>query len=111
MSRAARYGGGANKGSAGNDNDAHHSARPARSQAPQPVGDIIESIVLDVRRQRHANHLHRLGPRPVLEALKEVAAGHSLDSVLDSYARLDLRVVAALDADRFPPGIFAVAST
>lgn len=57
----------------------------------------------DLRFQRAAAHLHRLGPRPVLEALIEVANGHDLYRVLANFARLDPDIVSALGGDRMPP--------
>ncbi len=55
------------------------------------------------RRERLAEHLHRLGSRPCLEALIEVADGADLDGVLIRYSRLDPDIVKALRGDRFPP--------
>ncbi|MCH7888331.1 MAG: hypothetical protein IIA00_03530 [Proteobacteria bacterium] len=57
----------------------------------------------NLRLRRAAEHLHTLGPRPVLEALIEVADGHDLDRVLADFARLDPEVVSALGGDRMPP--------
>ena len=54
-------------------------------------------------RERLAEHLHRLGSRPCLEALIEVADGADLDGVLTRYSRLDPDIVKALRGDRFPP--------
>ncbi len=65
----------------------------------------------DLRFQRAAAHLHRLGPSPVLEALIEVADGHDLDRVLADFARLDPEVVRDLDGDGFAPSVFAVSSS
>ena len=65
----------------------------------------------NLRFERHVEHLHRLGPRPVLEALIEVADGHDLDRVLAAFARLDPKIVRDLDGDRFTPSVFAVART
>jgi hypothetical protein len=39
----------------------------------------------------------------VLEALKELERGASLDDVLADYGRLDAQLVRALGADRMPP--------
>ena len=77
----------------------------------RPIGEIAAKIAAELRRQRAAEHLHGLGPRPVLEALVEVEAGADLDSVLADFARLDPEVVTALGGDKFPPSIFAVGST
>ncbi len=56
----------------------------------------------DLRRQRQAKHLHRLGARPVLEALVEVADGRDLGLVLDAFAQLDPDVVNAFGGADFP---------
>ena len=40
------------------------------------------------RRQRQARHLHRCGPRCILEALLAVDRGDSLDAVLADFERL-----------------------
>ncbi len=65
----------------------------------------------DLRRQRQAAHLHRLGPRPVCEALTEVANGAGLDDVLGAFARLAPETVRRVGGDRFPPAMFVVASS
>ena len=77
------------------------------------VADLVDAglVVANLKRQRQVVRLHSLGPRPVLEALIEVAAGVELDIVLADYARLDPEVVTALGGDKFPPSIFAVGST
>ena len=75
------------------------------------VADVAALVVADLKRQRQVARLLSLGPRPVLEALIEVAAGAELDTVLADYARLDREVVIALGGDKFPPSIFAVGST
>ena len=67
------------------------------------LGVICAEIVTNIRRQRHAEHLYRLGARPVLEALVEVGTGRPLDTVLAEYGRLDADIVTALGGDDFPP--------
>lgn len=74
------------------------------------IDDVADLVMAGLKRQRQAAHLHLLGPRPVLEALIEVAAGVELDTVLSDYARLDPEVMIALGGDNFPPNIFAVGS-
>ncbi len=59
---------------------------PATSGTFQPIGEIVHNVVADLKRQRRVEHLHLLGPRPLLEALIEVAAGVELDAVLADYA-------------------------
>lgn len=69
----------------------------------QVAGEVAARVAADLKQQHQVGHLHSLGPRPVLEALKEVAAGGELDTVLADYAQLDLEVVVALGGNRFPP--------
>ena len=65
------------------------------------------------RLQRGAEHLHRLGPRAIAEALKEI--GDTADclsgvlELLDAWRAQPTReTIAAVGADRFPPEIAAV---
>ncbi len=67
------------------------------------VGSVPAEIVASPRRQRAAEHLHSLGPRPVLEALAEVDAGADLDHVLADFERIDAEIVAGLGGDKFWP--------
>ncbi len=66
-----------------------------------PTGSIAAEIVANPRRQRAAEHLHNLGPRPVLEALAEVEAGADLDRVLADFERIDAETVRQLGGDSF----------
>jgi len=68
-----------------------------------PIGQIAAALVASPRRQRATEHLHNLGPRPVLEALVEVEAGADLDRVLADFAQLDIETVRRLDGDKFWP--------
>ena len=68
----------------------------------QRLGDLTVAITAQLRRQRAASHLHRLGPRPLLEALNQVEAGGSVDDVLREYQRLDPTTVRAIGAHDFP---------
>ncbi len=72
-------------------------------EPPCAIGSISAEIVASPRRQRAAEHLHNLGPRPVLEALVEVEAGADLDRVLADFAQLDPKTVRQLDGDKFWP--------
>ncbi len=69
---------------------------------PHPIGSIAAALVANPRRHRAAEHLHNLGPRPVLEALVEVEAGADLDRVLADFAQLEPETVSRLGGDRFP---------
>ncbi len=70
---------------------------------PRGVGSVPAEIVTSPRRQRAAEHLHSLGPRPVLEALAEVETGADLDRVLADFAQLEPETVRQLDGDGFWP--------
>ena len=77
-----------------------------------PIDSITAETIASLRRQRAAEHLHNLGPRPVLEALAEVEAGADLDRVLADFTRLDPETVRQIGGDRFPPApIYEVSST
>lgn len=54
------------------------------------------------RLRQLAAHLHRLGPRPVFELLREVDAGADLLERLERYAELDTGTVHALGASELP---------
>ena len=56
----------------------------------------------NLRLQRAVERLYRLGPRPIMELLIEIADGADLDTALATYARLDPDLVRALNGDRFP---------
>ena len=71
---------------------------PPRCGSLRPIGEVASNLC----RQRAAEHLHGLGPRPVLEALVEVEAGTDLDSVLADFAQLDRETVRQLGGDQFP---------
>ena len=112
MRTAAPKGGGAN-GDRGTTRPSFSTSSDAAPQAPcRRLGVICADIVTNLRRQRLAERLHRLGPRPVLEALAEVEAGKPLDTVLAEYARLDPDIVNALHGDDFPPSpLYVLGST
>jgi len=57
----------------------------------------------DPKKCRQIEGVWRLGPRVVAELLEEVADPIDLDIALARYSRLDLDVVRALGADKFPP--------
>ena len=67
------------------------------------IGQIAAALVANPRRQRAAEHLHNLGPRPVLEALVEVEAGADLDRVLADFERIDAKTVRQLGGEKFWP--------
>jgi hypothetical protein len=56
----------------------------------------------NVRRQRLSLHLHSCGPRPVLEALLDVAAGRDLDETLEDFARVPVETYRAVGASPLP---------
>ena len=87
---------------------ADHFSRRRRSRSKPLDGPLS-----DLRRDRLVLHLHRLGPRPVSELLKELLgtdAELQADALflLEKYGALDPEIVRALDADSFPTAIFPV---
>jgi hypothetical protein len=58
-----------------------------------------------LRRQRHVEHLHRLGPSPLGHFIREVevATGADITSLLETYAKIDSEFVRVLWGDKFPP--------
>ncbi len=66
------------------------------------------NITRSARRQRLVQHLHRCGPRPVLEALIAVECGQDLDVVLEDFARLQPEIFEAVGADVLPIDDMAV---
>ena len=71
-----------------------------RKKLPQPSKNYRDAR--SAERQRGVAHLVASGPRPVLEALLEVAAGKPLDSVLRRYSKLPVSVYRAMGADIMP---------
>lgn len=68
-----------------------------------PTRDAFRAVAArQLMRQRQAQHLHALGPRPLLNALIEAAAFGDVDAVLERYSALDPDLVRALGGDRFP---------
>jgi hypothetical protein len=66
-----------------------------------------------LRRRRHVEAIHRLGPRVVAELLDELARYHGIaddvDERLAKFATIDLQKLAAVGGHRFPPApVFVV---
>jgi hypothetical protein len=61
-----------------------------------------------VRLRHLANHLHRLGPRPLYEILAEAVQGAPLIERLERYALLDPETVRALGGDTLAPTIIRI---
>jgi hypothetical protein len=57
------------------------------------------------RLQYLANRIHKLGPRPLFELLRELASGADLTFVLERYARIASLAgfITHLNGDRLPP--------
>jgi hypothetical protein len=76
------------------------TATLTRGQDERLVGRLeISDSARTPRRRQLARHLHQRGARPVLDALLAVAAGQSLDAVLEDYGRLAPEIYRALGAD------------
>ena len=54
------------------------------------------------KRQHQVAHIYAAGPRPVLEALLDVAAGKPLDDVLEDFGRLAVSTYHMMGADELP---------
>ncbi len=81
MKSAAPCGGGAKAQIQSQTAGSNYSAKPPSPQALCRRLDVIcAEVAANLRRQRQAERLHRLGPRPMLEALAEVEAGRTLDT-------------------------------
>jgi hypothetical protein len=57
------------------------------------------------RLQYMANRIHKLGPRPLYELLRELAQGADLAAALERYARLEplTGFIVHLNGDQLPP--------
>jgi hypothetical protein len=69
---------------------------------PLPRYDLLRLDPRNVRRQRLALHLHEAGPRPVLEALLDVANGRDLDVTLEDFARVSASTFHEVGARDLP---------
>ena len=78
----------------------------ANDRQAVPVGPMVDSIVADLAFQRDIERLHRLGPRPQYELLREIeqrfGCGNFIRDRVKRYAELDPGLVQVLGGDRFP---------
>jgi hypothetical protein len=65
-------------------------------------------IAARLRRQRHVEHLHRLGPSPLGHFITEIERGADIDASLEAYAKLDADFIKALGGDRFAPSLHCI---
>jgi hypothetical protein len=65
----------------------------------------MSALRRDPRFRALVNHLHRLGPRPIGEALITLSGNREREllAVLEEFARLDPATVAAVGARNWPP--------
>ena len=75
-------------------------------QVRQPI--YCPHSIPDVHLQYLVARLHELGPRPLYELFRELAAGADLFARLEIYARLNPESVRALGADVLPIDYFSV---
>ena len=73
----------------------------------QPLGQAkVDRTILNLAFQRDVERLHRLGPRPQLELLREIeqrfGCGKFIRERVKRYAELDPAVVHATGGSRFP---------
>ena len=100
---------------------ARNSAPPHSTTGPtghraRPTCRPLDGPLFDPRFRRLIDHLHRLGPKPLSELLRELVGtddGLQADTLflLEKYGALDPEIVRALGADTFPPSIFPVGAT
>ena len=78
----------------------------ANDRQPVPVGPIVDNIVGDLSFQRDVERLHRLGPRPQYELLREIERRYGcarfIRDRVKAYGELDPGLVQALGGDGFP---------
>jgi hypothetical protein len=70
-----------------------HSASSNCPTPESPSTDVWQAR--SVRRRLQVQHLHRCGPRCILEALRAVESGEPLDAVLADFERLPPEVYHA----------------
>jgi hypothetical protein len=63
---------------------------------------------LSLKREREAEKLWKLGPRPLPEFLKEIDRGADVFERLAVYAQLPGEFIRANAADKFLPPLFAI---
>jgi hypothetical protein len=61
-----------------------------------------------LRRRRHVECLHRLGPAPLGHFLREIELGANVAERLERYARLDPDFIRVLGGDRFAPALLCI---
>ena len=79
----------------------------------QPVGEVVDDLVGELRFHRQVEKLHRLGPRATGELLTEIGEQRGIRTFIErrlrAYAALDPEVVRELDGDEFPrPPLYKV---
>ncbi len=80
-----------------------------------PVGEVVDDLVGELRFHRQVEKLHRLGPRATGELLTEIGEQRGIRTFIErrlrAYAALDPDVVRKLDGDEFPrPPLYRVKS-
>ena len=86
---------------------------PTFRRHPRPTRHPVNGPLFKAQIRRQAAHLHGLGVRPLTEFLIELVgvdeqASNDLSLLLGRYCRLDREIVEAVNADSFPPVLFAV---
>ena len=73
----------------------------------EPIGAVAARVVQDIEFRRKAQRLHAKGPRLIAELLAELAASHSLGTVidrsLDRYLALDDTALDITNGRELPP--------
>jgi hypothetical protein len=69
-------------------------------------GTVARNAEIPIARLQYlAKRIHKLGPRPLFELLRELASGAELMFVLERYARIEpfAGFITHLNGDRLPP--------
>ncbi len=91
----------------------HRPTQLQRCGAFNPVDEVVDDLVGELRFHRQVEKLHRLGPRATGELLAEIGEQRGIRTFIDTrlraYAALDPEVVRELDGDEFPrPPLYEV---
>jgi hypothetical protein len=62
---------------------------------------------VDIRLRHLARQIHRLGPNPLFQMMRQLASGDGEPIALfERYGALPVDLIAAYGGDKFPPNVF-----
>ncbi len=84
-----------------------HPTYPPACGSLRSIGAIAAEVVAEMKFRRRVQQVHRLGDRVLGEFLAEIGAERGIQTIidqkLDTYAKLDPKVLKATGGDRFWP--------